>query len=219
GTSERPLPSRPTGQCAAKACERRNEPASRRQLGGRMARENLGPTLWCLGAAALFGASTPLSKALMASLGPFSLAGLLYLGAAAAVLPFARGGVPSDQRAKQASAWRLAGAVVTGGMLGPVLLLSGLAHSSAATVSLWLNFETSATALLAVVFFREHLGWRTWCAVTLVSAASIALVSPAGSGGASTAVLVLLACVCWAMDNNLTALIDGFTPAQTTCVK
>jgi drug/metabolite transporter (DMT)-like permease len=182
-------------------------------------RDNLGPTFWCLGAAALFGASTPLSKALLSSLGPFSLAGVLYLGAAAAVLPVVRGGASADQRARWASKWRLAGAVVAGGMLGPVLLLSGLAHSTAASVSLWLNLETPATALLAAAFFREHLGQRTWWAVALVSAASLVLVWPAGFGAASAAALVALACVCWGVDNNLTALIDGFTPAQSTLVK
>jgi drug/metabolite transporter (DMT)-like permease len=182
-------------------------------------RDNLAPTLWCLGAAALFGASTPLSKWLLSSLGPFSLAGLLYLGAAAAVLPFARRGASGDRRARWANTWRLAGAVVAGGMLGPVLLLSGLAQSTAASVSLWLNIETPATALLAAVFFREHLGRQTWSAVALVSVASVVLVWPAGLGTASAAALVALACICWGIDNNLTALIDGFTPAQSTLVK
>jgi drug/metabolite transporter (DMT)-like permease len=182
-------------------------------------KDNLAPTLWCLGAAALFGASTPLSKWLLSSLGPFSLAGLLYLGAAAAVLPFARWGVSGDQHARWTNKWRLAGAIVAGGMLGPVLLLSGLAQSTAASVSLWLNLETPATALLAAVFFREHLGQRTWWAVALVSGASVALVWPARFGDVSAAALVALACVCWGIDNNLTALIDGFTPVQSTFVK
>jgi drug/metabolite transporter (DMT)-like permease len=182
-------------------------------------RDNLAPTFWCLGAAALFGASTPLSKGLLGSLGPFSLAGLLYLGAAAAVLPFVRGGASAEQRAGWANKWRLAGAVVAGGILGPVLLLSGLAQSTAASVSLWLNLETPATALLAAVLFRDHLGQRTWWAVALVSGASVALVWPAGFGEVSAAALVALACVCWGIDNNLTALIDGFTPAQSTLVK
>jgi len=90
--------------------------------------------LWCLAAAALFGASTPLSKGLLRSLGPFSLAGLLYLGAAAAVVPFARGNGSGERRRE--NRWRLAGAVVAGGVLGPVLLLVGLRRTSAASVSL-----------------------------------------------------------------------------------
>jgi drug/metabolite transporter (DMT)-like permease len=173
--------------------------------------------LWCLAAAALFGASTPLSKGLLRSLGPFSLAGLLYLGAAAAVVPFARGNGSGERRRE--NRWRLAGAVVAGGVLGPVLLLVGLKQTSAASVSLWLNLETVATAVLAAAFFREHLGRETWSAVALVCTASVLLVWPAGLGTASAAVLVALACICWAIDNNLTALIDGFTPAQSTLMK
>jgi hypothetical protein len=47
-----------------------------------------------LASAALFGAATPASKALLADLSPFQLAGLLYLGAALGVAPVAwrRGG-------------------------------------------------------------------------------------------------------------------------------
>ena len=112
----------------------------------------LAPTLWCLAAAALFGASTPLSKGLLRSLGPFSLAGLLYLGAAAAVVPVARRNGSGERRREDR--WRLAGAVVAGGVLGPVLLLVGLKQTSAASVSLWLNLETVATAVLAAAFFR-----------------------------------------------------------------
>ena len=179
--------------------------------------ERAAPALWCLAAAALFGASTPLSKGLLRSLGPFSLAGLLYLGAAAAVVPFARRNGSGERRRE--NRWRLAGAVVAGGVLGPVLLLIGLKQTSAASVSLWLNLETVATAVLAAAFFREHLGRETWSAVALVGTASVLLVWPAGVGTASAAALVALACICWAIDNNLTALIDGFTPAQSTLVK
>jgi drug/metabolite transporter (DMT)-like permease len=175
------------------------------------------PALWCLVAAALFGASTPLSKGLLRSFGPFSLAGLLYLGAAAAVVPFVRGKSSGERRRE--NRWRLAGVVVAGGVLGPVLLLLGLRQASAASVSLWLNLETPATAVLAAAFFREHLGRETWWAVALVCTASVLLVWPAGLGTAAPAVLVALACICWAIDNNLTALIDGFTPAQSTFVK
>lgn len=176
------------------------------------------PTVWCLGAAALFGASTPLSKGLLQSLGPLTLASLLYLGAAAAVVPFAHVGDLLRQR-RWEDRWRLAGAVAAGGVLGPVLLLLGLRQTSAASVSLWLNLETVATAVLAAIFFREHIGRKAWWAVALVCTASVLLVWPVGVGTASAAVLVTLACICWAIDNNLTALIDGFTPAQSTLVK
>ncbi|MCU0724600.1 MAG: DMT family transporter [Planctomycetes bacterium] len=174
---------------------------------------------WCLAAAALFGASTPASKALLPGLGPLSLAGLLYLGAAVAVLPFSFRGGSRALRRRPRNILMLLGAVIFGGGLGPVLLLLGLSRAPAASVALWLNLETVATAVLAFAFFREHLDRKTWAAAFLVVAAGVLLAAPSGFGSASGAVLVALACLCWGLDNNLTALVDGFTPAQTTFVK
>ncbi|HUP24426.1 MAG TPA: DMT family transporter [Thermoanaerobaculia bacterium] len=174
--------------------------------------------LACLVAAALFGASTPLSKALLESVGPVTLAGLLYLGGAAGVLPWAFRGGSRELRADRRQRWLLAGAVLLGGGLGPVLMLLGLAAAPASSVSLWLNLETPATTLLAWALFREHLDARTWIAATLVLAGGIAL-AVGGFAGASAGLLVALACVCWGFDNNFTALVSAFTPAQTTAVK
>ncbi len=177
------------------------------------------PILWCLVAALLFGASTPASKALLGNLGPFSLAGLLYLGAATAVLPSAvRSGLPSSSLLSR-NLLRLAGAVFFGGVLGPVLLLRGLLLASAASTALWLDLETVATALLGWGFFREHLHRQGWLAVGLVGVASAILAAPSGFEAGPAVLLIASACACWGLDNNLTALIDGFTPAQCTLVK
>jgi drug/metabolite transporter (DMT)-like permease len=113
----------------------------------------------------------------------------------------------------------LLGAVLFGGGLGPVLLLAGLARAPSASVSLWLNLETVATAVLAFLLFSEHLDGRTWLAAASVVAAGALLASPSGAGTITAALLVSAACLCWGLDNNLTALVDGFTPAQTTVAK
>jgi drug/metabolite transporter (DMT)-like permease len=177
------------------------------------------PVLAALAAALLFGASTPLAKALLSSLGPFTLAGLLYLGAAAGALPFAfHGGSPELRREPRQR--RLLGlAVVFGGGIAPVLLLLGLRAAPAASVSLWLNTEVVATAVLAWTLFREDLDRRTVLAGLLVLAGGIILAAPEGAAGWKAGALVAGACVCWGMDNNLTALVSGFTPAQTTVAK
>ncbi len=181
---------------------------------------SLQPALWCLGAAALFGASTPASKYLLdGQVGPITLAGLLYLGAALATAPFSRSGGAAERRREPTNLRRLAGAVVFGGVLGPVLLLVGLRLAPSASVSLWLNLETTATALLAWALFKESLHRTTWLASVLVVAAGVLLASPDGFSVAPSAVLVALACVCWGLDNNFTAVIDGYTPAQTTFAK
>lgn len=177
------------------------------------------PVGWCLLAAALFGASTPASKLLLDDgVGPLTLAGLLYLGAGLATLPFAlRGG--TERRRDPVNLRRLAGAVVFGGILGPIVLMLGLQAAPSASVSLWLNLETTATALLAWAMFRENLDGRTWAANLMVVAAGVMLAAPSEFSAAPAALLVVAACVCWGVDNNLTAIIDGYTPEQTTAVK
>jgi drug/metabolite transporter (DMT)-like permease len=169
-------------------------------------------------AAALFGAATPASKLLLAALTPFQLAGLLYLGAAIGIVPLAArgGGIRLPARADWRNRLRLLGAIVAGGVCGPVLLLLGLRAAAAASVSLWLSFEVAATALLGVLLFRDHLGLPGWVGVAGALAGAILLSWRGGAGGFAAGGFVLLACVCWALDNHLTALVDAITPSQTT---
>ena len=177
------------------------------------------PVLAAIAAALLFGASTPLAKALLTTLGPFTLAGFLYLGGALGALPFAfRGGSPELRRDPRQR--RLLGfAVLFGGGVAPVLLLVGLRAAPAASVSLWLNTEVVATALIAWAVFHEDIGRGTVMAAALVLAGGLILAAPEGVAGWKAGALVAGACVCWSVDNNLTALVSGFTPAQTTVAK
>jgi len=169
-------------------------------------------------AAALFGAAAPASKLLLSELTPFQLAGLLYLGAALGVTPVAwrEGGLRLPSRSDRLNRSRLLGAIIAGGIVGPVLLLFALRTADATSVSLWLNFEVAATALLGVVFFREHLGALGWGGVAAAFAGAAILSLPGGIAGLEAGLLVLLACLCWGLDNHLTALIDGITPSQST---
>ncbi len=177
------------------------------------------PILGCLIAAALFGASTPASKSLLSDVGPFTLAGLLYLGAALAMLPFSLKDGLTNVVMDRRNRLRLAGVVLFGGVLAPVLLLTALSASPAASVALWLTFESAATAILAWALFREHMGIQTWIGVACLVIAGALLVPPSDFGTLKSAVLVALACACWGLDNNLTSLIDGATPPRTTLVK
>ncbi len=171
--------------------------------------------------ALLFGASTPASKLLLASLEPFQLAGLLYLGAALGMIPVVALERRRDQRARLdiLNAARLAGAVLFGGVIGPVLLLIALRFTLSGSVSLLLNLEMVATAVLGVVFFREHLDRTGWFGVAGVVGAGVLVAGNGGWPGLAGALLTAAACVCWAIDNHLTALIDGITPARSTLVK
>ncbi len=180
--------------------------------------ERVGGIGLALVSAILFGASTPASKVLLDSLGAFQLAGLLYLGAALGMaFPLARERRRrAFSRLDRRNRARLAGAVLFGGLLGPVLLLLGLQLTLAGSVSLLLNLEMAATAALGVALFREHLGRSGWIGVTGVVGAGMVVSSGGGWPGWIAAGLVALACICWGLDNHLTALIDGITPARST---
>jgi drug/metabolite transporter (DMT)-like permease len=104
-------------------------------------------------------------------------------------------------------------------VLGPVLLLAALRLTLAGSVSLLLNLEMVATALLGVLLFREHLGRAGWLGVGGVVAAGTILAGGGGWPGLFAALLVAAACACWGLDNHLSALIDGITPARSTLVK
>jgi drug/metabolite transporter (DMT)-like permease len=178
------------------------------------------PLVLALVAAALFGMSAPASKALLASLQPMQLAGLLYLGAAIGVAPSAQRARRSRRsRLSATNRRRLIGAVVFGGVLGPVFLLLALQRESAASVSLLLNLEVVATALLGVAFFRESLGRSAWLGIAAIVVGGVLLSYQAGAPGFVAGGLAAAACACWGLDNNLTALIDGLSPAETTMWK
>src|SRR5579883_3586613 len=118
--------------------------------------------LAALAAALLFGASTPFAKQLAGDISPILLAGLLYLGSGIGLwvvrLIRDRGFAAPDLPARE---WPwLLGAIASGGVLGPLLLMVGLTHTSAADASLLLNLEAVLTAVLAWVVFRENADRR-----------------------------------------------------------
>jgi drug/metabolite transporter (DMT)-like permease len=172
---------------------------------------------WCVLAAVLFGASTPATKQFTQELDAFQIAGLLYAGAGLCVSPWALFRRSSTLPTRRQRLYLL-GALISGGVIGPVLLVMGLARAPAGSVALWLNLETVATAVLARAFFKEHLGMPTLGAIGLIIVASL-LLSSQGSYGFSAAGLVALACLAWGLDNNLTSLIGSYTPTQITFAK
>jgi drug/metabolite transporter (DMT)-like permease len=169
--------------------------------------------------ALLFGMATPFSKSLLASIHPSQLAGLLYLGAALFYLPVMAAQRHRGQRLVPVGGKNrllLLGAVFFGGILGPVLLLTGLQLSASASMSMWLNLETVATAVLAVLLFREHLGRWTWAGNLGILAAGALLGFDGGRLAWAGLLFAVGASVAWGLDNNMTAVIDGITPQATT---
>jgi drug/metabolite transporter (DMT)-like permease len=175
-----------------------------------------------LAAAALFGFSAPVAKVLLGEISPVLLAGLLYLGAAIGIWLHRAVSDPTKEASlSRRDAPKLAAVVLSGGVLGPVLMLLGLARVTALTGSLLLNLEAPFTVLLAVVFFREHLGRFAIAAIALIVSGAAVLKLEPGALGADPLGVALLAgaCVCWAVDNNLTQRLSLKDPFAIVRVK
>lgn len=170
--------------------------------------------LYALAAAALFGASTPLAKLLIGDLSPILLAGLLYLGSGVGIVLvrlIGDRGWASSGLARAEWPWLL-GAIFFGGVLGPVALLFGLTHTSGSAASLLLNLEAVLTAVIAWVVFKENADRRIVLGMLAIVAGGVVLSWPSGSaeaGGWLGPVMVAVACLCWAVDNNLTRKVSA----------
>ena len=182
--------------------------------------------LLALLAAALFGISAPLAKWLGTSIEPVMLAALLYLGSGLSLLTLrllraGLGRTDGEAPLRFADLPWLAGAIVAGGIAGPVLLMQGLRTTSGATASLLLAFEGVLTAVIAFLAFREHVDRRVWLALLLMLAASAALAHTSGGRFAIHPGMgyVIGACACWALDNNLTRPISGADPTLIAMIK
>lgn len=172
------------------------------------------PVLYALGAAFLFGASTPFAKLLTGNIPPVLLAGLLYLGSGLGLtlvrLVRDRGFRPSGLDRK-GWAWLL-GAIFFGGVLGPVALMVGLNSTSGASASLLLNLESVLTAGLAWFVFKENADRRIVVGMLAIVAGSVVLGWQPDSNAQAGPIgpfLVALACLCWAIDNNLTRHVSA----------
>lgn len=171
-----------------------------------------------LGAAVLFGASAPAASVLASDMSALLLAGLLYLGAAAMVLPSVLRH-PPDRTALRDGWAPLTVAVIAGGGIGPALLVLGLARVEASTASILLNLELVATVVLAGLFFGEHLGRRVLLAAGLITIAGVFLVWTPGGTVSIGALLVAAACACWGLDNCVTARIEQLSPETVVLAK
>jgi drug/metabolite transporter (DMT)-like permease len=179
-----------------------------------------------LGAAALFGAGTPLSKLLLADAGPLPLSALLYLGAGIglAALPYALPTLrtrPTETPLRGSDVGLLVGIIVLGGILGPLLMLVGLTGASGLVGSLALNLEAPLTMLLAVLAFGEHLSRREAGAAAVIVAGVVVL---SAHGGKETpeplgVAAIAAACLCWAVDNNLTQRLSLRDPIALSRLK
>ncbi len=161
-------------------------------------------------AALLFGAGTPLAKMLLADLSPWLLAGLLYLGSGLGMALYRLAtGAAAARLTRNEWPW-LAGAILSGGVLAPVLLMIGLTGMPATGASLLLNAEGVFTALLAWFAFRENFDRRIALGMAAILAGALILSWPQqpSFAGALPALAILGACLAWGIDNNLTRKVS-----------
>lgn len=177
--------------------------------------------------AVLFGASTPFAKLLVGHIPPVMLAGVLYLGSGLglavwlAVRRLAR--TAGDRSAPiVAHDWPwLGAAILAGGVLGPVLLMFGLQHTDGGAAVLLLNLESVLTAALAWLVFRENVDRRIFLGMLAIVAGGVLLSweQAPKAAGVTGPLLIALACLAWAIDNNLTRKVSGGDAATIACLK
>jgi drug/metabolite transporter (DMT)-like permease len=186
-----------------------------------------GPAL-ALASAVLFGASTPFAKVMVGGIEPALLAAILYLGSGAglAMVRLARRftsrrqAPASEALGVRGSLW-LAGAILFGGVIGPLLLMIGLSMTPASSASLLLNLEGVMTALLAWFVFRENFDRRIALGMASIIAGAVVL-SWQGDVAVENFIgplAVAGACLAWAVDNNLTRKVSLSDPLRIAMLK
>ena len=182
--------------------------------------------LLAIASAALFGASTPFAKLLLGGgVSPWLLAGLLYLGSGLGLtlvhLARAALGVPAAEAPlRRADLPWLALVVLSGGVVGPLLLMLGLATTAASTSALLLNLEGLATMAIAWTLFRENVDRRLLLGAAAILAGAVVLSWQGGPGGLTLGALAIAgACLAWGIDNNLTRKLSAADPVQIALIK
>ena len=183
-----------------------------------------GPLLATL-SAVLFGISPVLCKLVIGDMSPALLAGLLYLGSGIGLqillLFQRRNSLLELLQLSPQHRIKLLGAVVSGGVIAPLCLTYGIKYGHASEVTLLLNLETVATTVIAWLIFKEYIGVRVWVgkALILVAAVIVIVRSEGGFDFSLSGILVVLACIFWGIDNNLTRDVEELSSAVLASIK
>jgi len=178
-------------------------------------------------AASLYAVNAPLSKLLLEHLPPTLMAGFLYLGAGLGmgVIALLRMG-KKEQTDREVSRFTKAELPYTVAMVvldiaAPVCLMVGLRSTTSAGASLLNNFEIVATALIALMIFRERISPRLWCGILFVtlSCVLLSLEDLSSLRFSYGSLFILLACVCWGLENNCTRKLSHKDPLWIVLLK
>ena len=174
-----------------------------------------------LAAALCYSINIPLSKLLLENTGSCMTAGFLYLGAGISIgmLSLLKGRKKKAKLTRKDLPYTIGMVVLD--IAAPIFLMLGLRGASASLATLINNFEIVATSLIAAVFFREKITGRGWASIALITLSTVVL-SLSGSGDwrvSPPLLLVLLATVCWGLENNCTRLISSKDTGEIVTIK
>lgn len=176
-------------------------------------------------AAALYAINAPFSKLLLEYIPPTLTAGFLYLGAGlgmgiiALVRKIKKTGQQESRLTKAELPYTLAMIVLD--IAAPIFLLLGLKSITAANASLLNNFEIVATALIALMIFKEKISARLWVGIAFIvgSCALLSVEDVSALRFSYGSLFILLACICWGFENNCTRKISSKDPLQIVLLK
>lgn len=176
-------------------------------------------------AAALYAINSPFSKLLLDYMPSTLMAGFLYIGAglgmgAIALIRKARKAKRTEEKITKAELPYTAAMIVLD-IAAPIFLLLGLSYTAAANASLLNNFEIVATAIIALMIFKERISPRLWLGILFITA-SCALLSFEDISSLKFSVgslFILLACICWGIENNCTRRLSSKDPLEIVLLK
>ena len=176
-------------------------------------------------AAALYAINAPFSKILLNFMSPTLMAGFLYIGAGVGMAAIAiirkanKSEVKESKLTKAELPYTIAMIILD--IAAPIFLLFGLNATTAANASLLNNFEIVATAIIALVVFKEKISVRLWIGILFVtlSCGILSFEDISSLQFSYGSILVLLAAVCWGFENNCTRKISTKDPMQIVLLK
>ena len=176
-------------------------------------------------AAALYALNAPFSKLLLREMPSTLMAGFLYIGAGLgmgmiALIRKAKKTENAEEKMTKADLPYVLAMIILD-IAAPIFLLSGLSHTSAANASLLNNFEIVATAVIALMIFKERISPRLWSGILFVTA-SCMLLSFEDISSLTFSVgslFILLACICWGIENNCTRRLSAKDPLEIVLLK
>jgi len=191
----------------------------------------------------LFGIATPFSKILLSNLNSFQLSGLLYLGSGIVIIPSIikkiiydsinpnkkgfiskKTEIFTSKRTENSVGFnknllKIILIVLFGGILGPLFLMIGLSHTTASSTAIWLNMELVATAILGIILFKDYLDKYSYVGLLFTFIAGLIVSWGEGFGNLFSIIFIILACFSWGVDNQLTSILDGYSPEFITFIK